>query len=156
MSDEAEPDFAGTVHGSSVMIEGRGVLIRGQSGAGKSDLALRLIDRGATLLADDYTQIEREGDAIFGSAPETVAGLIEVRGLGLVPMPHGQSAQIALVIQLIDTPPERHPDPLPTCKLCGLSLPLLMLNGFEASAPIKIELALRHINGQTGGWEPMR
>lgn len=155
MSEEADPDFAGTVHGSSVMIEGRGVLIRGQSGAGKSDLALRLIDRGATLLSDDYTYIVREGDAIIGSAPETIAGLIEVRGLGLVPVPHAQRAPLTLVVQLTTETPERYPDPLPRLTLCGLSLPLLMLNGFEASVPIKIELALRHISGQNGAQEPL-
>ena len=155
MSDEADPAFSGAVHGTSVVIDGRGVLIRGPSGAGKSDLALRLIDRGAMLLADDYTHIARAGDAVIGSAPERIAGLIEVRGLGVVPMPHVPQAPVMLVVQLVAEQPDRHPAPLPSCTLCGSALPLLSLKGFEASAPIKIELALRQITGQTGVREPL-
>lgn len=153
--EEADAAFAGAVHGTSVVIDGRGVLIRGPSGAGKSDLALRLIDRGAMLIADDYTRLSREGDALFGSAPERIAGMIEVRGLGLIQMPHAPHAPIALVVQLVDTVPERHPDPLPRQTLCGLEVPMLALRGFEASAPIKIELALRHLTGQTDAQEPL-
>lgn len=156
MSAEADRDFAGTVHGTSVVIDGRAVLILGASGAGKSDLALRLIDRGAALLADDYTHLAREDDTVIGSAPERTAGLIEVRGLGLVSMPLVARAPVALVIQAAEITPERYPDPLPTCTYCGLAVPMLTLNPLEASAPIKIELALRHISRQTGGWEPMR
>ncbi len=156
MSGEAESDFEGTVHATSVVIDGRAVLIRGASGAGKSDLALRLIDRGADLLADDYTHLTRGEDAVIGSAPERIAGLIEARGLGLVSMPHVSCAPVALVVQLDDTAAGRFPDPRPTCTLCGLAVPTLTLNPFEASVPIKIELALRHISRQTGGWEPMQ
>ncbi|MDQ4419724.1 HPr kinase/phosphatase C-terminal domain-containing protein [Sphingobium sp. DEHP117] len=156
MSAEADPNFSGSVHGTSVVIDGRAVLIRGTSGAGKSDLALRVIDRGAVLLADDYTHLAREQDTVIGSAPERTAGLMEVRGLGLVSMPHVARARVALVVQADKTAPERYPDPLPTCTYCGLAVPMLTLNPFEASAPLKIELALRHISRQTVGWEPMR
>lgn len=156
MSAEADPDFTGAVHGSSVSIDGVGVLIRGPSGAGKSDLALRLIDRGAVLIADDYTHVARKGDMLIGSVSERIAGLIEVRGLGLVSVPHMPRASILLIVQLIDAPPERCPEPLPRQTLCGLEVPVLSLNPFEASAPIKIELALRRLLDQNGAQEPMR
>ena len=158
-AQESETAFAGAVHGTSVAIGGQGVLIRGPSGAGKSDLALRLIDRGAVLLSDDYTQVSREGEAVICAAPEHIAGLIEVRGLGIVPLAHIPRAPLALIVILLgnDEPtPERHPSPLPTHRLCGQELPFLSLRGFEASAPIKIELALRHLNRQNERGDAMR
>jgi serine kinase of HPr protein (carbohydrate metabolism regulator) len=75
-----------TIHVSSVAIDGRAVLIGGRSGAGKSDLALRLIDRGAALISDDYTFVRRDRDRAFASAPERIAGRIEMRGVGIVEM----------------------------------------------------------------------
>lgn len=156
-TNEAEAAFSGAVHGSSVVIGGLGVLIRGQSGAGKSDLALRLIDRGAVLLADDYTHIVRAGGAVIGSAPGTITGEMEVRGLGILPFPAAPHAPIVLIVTLLgdsDPMPERLPETMPTQRLCDMELPLLSLHGREASAPVKIELALRHWCGQTGMREP--
>ena len=71
-----------TLHASTVSIKGRAVLIEGPSGSGKSDLALRLIDRGATLVSDDYTIVRRIDGNLIASAPPNIAGLCEVRGCG--------------------------------------------------------------------------
>ena len=76
-----------TLHASTVAIDGRAVLISGISGAGKSDLALRLIDRGFTLVADDQTIVQKRAERLVVSAPQTIRGKLEIRGLGIVDMP---------------------------------------------------------------------
>ena len=77
---------AETVHASTVASEGRAVLITGPSGSGKSDLALRLLDRGFTLVSDDQTIVTRVDDRLIASAPPTIAGKLEIRGIGIVEM----------------------------------------------------------------------
>jgi serine kinase of HPr protein (carbohydrate metabolism regulator) len=72
------------LHASAVAIDGRAVLLMGPSGAGKSDLALRLLDRGFTLVSDDQTLVRREGARLLASAPDTIAGKLEIRGIGIV------------------------------------------------------------------------
>jgi len=133
-----------TVHATTVGIHGRAVLLIGPSGAGKSDLALRLIDRGAILVSDDYTDLRVTGDALLASPPETIAGRIEVRGVGIVDLPHLAEAPVALVVRL-DALVERMPEPA-TCVFAGRAIPAIALHPFEASAPIKIELVMRRIS----------
>jgi serine kinase of HPr protein (carbohydrate metabolism regulator) len=133
------------VHASCVALGERGVLLVGASGAGKSDLALRLIDRGATLVSDDYTLVARSGSSLTGSAPATIAGLIEVRGIGLVTLPHLPQVRLALVADL-DSRPARLPEPA-TRLVGGIALPLIALAALESSAPIKLELALAALAG---------
>jgi serine kinase of HPr protein (carbohydrate metabolism regulator) len=133
-----------TLHATTVAIGGRGVMIEGAPGAGKSDLALRLIDRGATLVSDDYSFIQRRDGHIIASAPATIAGKIEVRGLGIVEMPHIGVTPVALVIALGE-PAARLPEPGRARNLLGVDLPLLALDGREASAVIKVELALARL-----------
>jgi serine kinase of HPr protein (carbohydrate metabolism regulator) len=132
-----------TVHASAVAIAGRAVLIGGRSGHGKSDLALRLIDRGASLISDDYTFLRRvEGKAV-ASAPATIIGKIEMRGVGLIEdVETVQDVPVALYVDL-DTAPERLPEPGGAMMLAGVSIPTVAMNGLEASAPLKIEAALR-------------
>jgi serine kinase of HPr protein (carbohydrate metabolism regulator) len=130
-----------TLHASTVAIDGRAVVIEGRSGAGKSDLALRLIDRGAALVADDQTVVRRVAGVLVAAAPPTIAGRIEVRGLGIVPLPHVE-AEVALVIRLSDTP-ERLPEPSQR-RIAGVAVRELALDPRPASAPIAVELALRH------------
>ncbi len=131
------------VHGNSVAIDGSGVLLRGPSGSGKSDLALRLIDQGACLVADDQTELRLIDDEIGMSAPPTIAGRMEVRGLGIVRMSQMASAPLRLVVDLLSRERiERLPEPN-SCALLGRTVPLLALAGFEASAPAKLRLALR-------------
>ncbi len=133
-----------TLHASCVAIDGRAVLIEGRSGEGKSDLALRLIDRGALLVSDDYTICTRRDGVLHGAAPATIAGKIEVRGIGLVTLPHADSAPIALLVTILDAPP-RMPEGSQTRKIAGVDVPVVALPALEPSAPIKVELALRHL-----------
>ena len=135
-------------HGTVAARAWRAVLLRGPSGAGKSDLALRLIEAGGRLVADDQTRIERHGQALLASAPAALAGLMEVRGVGILKLSLGQllsMAPLSLVVDLV--PPdriERLPEPARETVL-GVDLPVLALAPFEASAPAKLRLALGRI-----------
>jgi len=133
-----------TLHVSSVAIDGRAVLIEGESGAGKSDLALRLIDRGATLISDDYTLLQRAGGELIASPPDTIAGKIEVRGLGILLTRHVEKIPVALFIRLTDAP-ERLPLADDVRRIAGLDIREVAVDSRTASAPIKVELALRHL-----------
>ena len=131
------------VHGTTVAIDGRAVLLRGPSGSGKSDLALRLIDAGARLVADDQSELRRIGDAIAVRAPAVLSGLIEVRGVGLVRCEPVSDAPLALIVDLVAAEAvERLPSPCSE-KMLGVELPRLALAPFEASAPAKLRVALR-------------
>ena len=131
------------VHGTSVTLGSDGVLLQGPSGSGKSDLALRLIDAGALLVADDQTELTLAGDGVQMSAPAAIAGRIEVRGLGILRVPNAPSAVLRLAVMLVAPQQiERLPEPR-FCELLGRSVPLLALAPFEASALTKLKLALR-------------
>ena len=88
------------MHGTAVAIEGRAVLLRGASGAGKSDLGLRLIDAGGRLIADDQSELCRSGDTIVVRAPAAIVGLIEVRGVGILRLDAIVDAPLALLVDL--------------------------------------------------------
>lgn len=100
------------IHASSVAFEGRGIAIIGPSGSGKSALALQLIAFGAELIADDQTQIHRQNGQLLASAPETIGGLIEARGVGLIRLPALSNIPLALIIDMqqeeTNRLPERH------------------------------------------------
>lgn len=130
-----------TLHASAVAIAGRAVLIEGRSGSGKSDLALRLIDRGATLVSDDYILVLRRDGELVARAPETIAGKMEVRGLGIVEMPHAADVPIGLIVRIDDGDVLRMPERRAR-RIAGVEVREITLAPFEASAPIKIELAL--------------
>lgn len=135
MTDAALP----TVHATAVSVKGQGVLLVGPPGSGKSDLALRLIDRGATLVADDRVHLDSAGCL---HPPPALAGLIEVRGVGILSMPHVAAVPARLVVDLA-APPERLPArTLRT--ISGFALPCLCLCAFEATSPLKVELAVAH------------
>jgi serine kinase of HPr protein (carbohydrate metabolism regulator) len=129
------------LHASCVAIGGKAVLIAGRSGTGKSDLALRLIDRGAVLVSDDYTELRRRNQTLFATPPARIAGKIEVRGVGLVEMPHLAEAEVVLLIDL-DGTAERMPE-AQTRRLAGVDVPVVTLAPLEASASIKVELLLK-------------
>ncbi len=119
------------------------VLLRGPSGAGKSDLALRLIDQDWRLVADDQTALEAGRKGLLASAPENIAGQLEVRGLGILPVPALERAVLCLVVDLVAADKvERLPEDA-TCCLLGVGLPCLALDPFEISAPAKLRLAVR-------------
>ncbi len=135
------------VHATCVSIDGRGVLLRGPSGAGKSDLALRLLDSGAHLVADDYTELTREGDRLRAQAPSILHGLFEVRGLGVLQLAARDSVLVAAIIDLV---PENEVERMPaddSFAFLGVSVPLFRLAAFEASAPAKVRLAVRIAGG---------
>jgi len=135
------------IHASCVVWQGMGVLLRGPSGSGKSDLALRLIDHGATLVADDQVLLEREGDRLLASPPEILAGLLEVRGLGILKFPHQEKTPIRLVVDLAELGEvERLPESA-TVGFLGVSVPLRVLFAFEPSAHAKVRLAMQHAAG---------
>jgi len=139
------------IHATCIALPGAegpaGVLLRGPSGSGKSDLALRLIDQGATLVADDQCLLEVRDDGkgcrVFARAPETIAGAMEVRGLGIVSLPRTAEAPVAL---LVDMAAPQTVERLPKAAeeaLLGVAVPRIALDPFETSAPAKLRLALR-------------
>lgn len=136
-----------TIHATTVAIGGRGVLISGPSGSGKSDLALRLIDRGAVLVADDRTRVWRAGDRLFAGVPDTISGKLEVRGLGILDLERVGEVPLALCVSLGE---ETERLPFPRMRtIAGVDLPDLVLDPRPASAPIKVERALLHPDRET-------
>lgn len=119
------------------------MLIEGPSGAGKSDLALRLIDRGAVLISDDQTLVVRSGKILVARAPAEIAGRIEVRGIGIVTMPHVDDVPVGLMVRL-DRQVERMPDRR-IRRVAGIEVRELHVDALHASTPIKIEMVLRGV-----------
>jgi serine kinase of HPr protein (carbohydrate metabolism regulator) len=130
-----------TVHASAVASDGRAILISGPSGSGKSDLALRLLDRGFTLVSDDQTIVKRDGDRLIASAPVAIAGKLEIRGIGIVEMERIDDVPIALLVELTSEI-QRLPDDNRQRPILGLPLPLISIDAMAASAPSKVALAL--------------
>jgi HPr kinase/phosphorylase len=139
------------VHGTCVALGSHAVLIRGRSGSGKSDLALRFLalsserDVEPRLVADDQVWIEARGDGtLVASAPAILAGKIEVRGLGVVELPHLTEAWLVLVADLVlaEEVPRMPPDPLDHITIAGLPVPVIKLAPFELSSALKLKLAL--------------
>jgi HPr kinase/phosphorylase len=140
------------VHGTCIALGPRAALLRGPSGSGKSDLALRflfLARRGPAaleppaLVADDQVVVRRDNDRVLASAPVSIAGQMEVRGVGIVTLKQVPETDLVLVVDLAGHDlVERLPEDNPTTRVAGVDLPLLRLAPFEASAPIKLALAL--------------
>jgi HPr kinase/phosphorylase len=130
------------LHASCVELQGIGVVLLGASGSGKSDLALRLIDGGAQLVADDQLTVERRGGRLFGRPAPALAGLLEVRGFGIVRLPWQPESRLRLVVEL---QPESALPRLPApdaYELVGVPLPHLRLDPRAPSAAAKVRLAL--------------
>lgn len=123
-----------------VAVGGRGLLIEGPPGAGKSSLALALIDRGAALVGDDGVELERRGDALWALPPPNIRGLIEVRNLGLLPFP-AVVAPIALRL-VLDAGAPRFIESAATEEIEGVAIPWLAFNPQIAPAAFRAELAL--------------
>jgi HPr kinase/phosphorylase len=137
------------IYGTAIALGGDGVLLRGPSGSGKSDLALRLIDDGARLIADDQTELRDLGGTVRLSAPATILGRMEVRGLGIVAVPHVPSSPLCLVVDLKPgTAIERMPEP-EWVRFFAYDLPLIALAPFEPSAPAKLRVALQTLSQRT-------
>ncbi|KUR73204.1 serine kinase [Novosphingobium fuchskuhlense] len=125
-----------------VAIEGRAVLIEGPPGSGKSSLALALIDRGAVLVGDDGVTLEPDGTRLLASPVPATAGLLEVRGLGLVPMPATAAVPVALVI-VLDAAAPRFIEAAEAAGRCDVTLPLVRLWPGSPVLALRAELALR-------------
>ena len=126
----------------------RGVLIEGESGSGKSDLALRCLTLGFRLVADDRTTLWLSEGRLFGSAPAPIAGLIEARGLGITPVEARRFAEVGLVVRCLlpADPLERMPEPA-TRTLLGVAIPRIAVRPLEASSPDKVIRALTLLGG---------
>jgi serine kinase of HPr protein (carbohydrate metabolism regulator) len=132
------------LHATTVAKDGRAVIIAGRSGSGKSDLALRLLDRGFVLVSDDQTMLRKAEDKLLASAPETIRGKLEVRGIGIVEVVSEDSAAVSLIVELSNEI-KRLPDDGDRRVILGIGVPLIRLDGLEASAPAKVALALERI-----------
>ncbi len=146
MSGEVE-----RVHATAIALGRRAALIRGASGAGKSDLALRCLALGPstivrepiTLVADDQVILKQQGSELLASAPSSLLGKLEVRGLGILEVDVVAEAALVLVVDLVhDDSIERFPDPWPYARILGFDIPLVRLSPFESSSPIKLVKAI--------------
>lgn len=136
------------MHATTVALSGRAALIRGASGSGKSDLALRFISEfesdGAALVSDDQTSVSLIDDRLVVRPPAPIAGLLEVRGIGPLRVPYQDSATLFILVDLVENSavPRLPADPLPQEQIFGRSVPLTVLAPFEASAALKLKLLL--------------
>lgn len=126
----------------------RGALIEGPSGTGKSDLAIRMMAGGFRLVADDRVQVWRSGEKLFGKAPRPLSGLLEARGVGVIPEAPLDFCEITLLVhcrpEAADV--ERLPD-APPVDILGVKLPQIELWPFEAAGPAKLRRALEYLGG---------
>jgi len=130
-----------TIHASTVALDGRAVLITGPSGSGKSDLTLRLLDRGFVLVSDDQTIVKKTGTRLTASAPPTIRGKLEIRGVGIVTMEQVDDQPVALVVELTSEI-QRLPDDSRERPIMGVPVPLISVDAMSASAASKVALAL--------------
>ncbi len=131
------------IHATGIFYESRGVLLTGPSGSGKSDLALRMMARGAELVGDDYLQlsIDKTGRLVMSPAAN-IAGRIEVRNVGIMSVPHRAVAPVDLILDLKDRAQlDRLPEPK-FSELEGVNIPCLDFHAFDLSAPEKLRAAL--------------
>jgi HPr kinase/phosphorylase len=145
------------IDGVAVAIDGHAILLRGPSGSGRSDLALRLIDEGASLISDEQVELHRDGDRLLVGAPQLMPpplkGYIEARGVGLVAVKHiTGSLPLAWVIDMADAREIERMPAAETAEYLGITAPLLKLDPFAVSATAKLRLAVRtgpgHILGR--------
>ncbi len=145
--------MTGALHATAIEIDGQAILLIGASGSGKSDMALRLIDRGAKLVGDDAVLCQESDGALRVTGATPLSGRLEVRGIGIFEMDAVKQSPLRLIVEL-GGDGVRHPESWPLREVAGWSVPILRLNGFAASAPIKIELALKSVVDE--GLQPVR
>ena len=129
------------LHASTVALDGRAVIISGPSGSGKSDLTLRLLDRGFVLVSDDRTIVRKAGEKVIATAPDAIRGKLEIRGVGIVDMPSINDVPVALVVELTSDI-TRLPDDARERIILGAGIPLISVDAMTASAASKVVLAL--------------
>ncbi|MBL95216.1 MAG: HPr kinase/phosphorylase [Alphaproteobacteria bacterium MarineAlpha3_Bin5] len=137
------------IHGTCLSIDGCGVILRGPPSSGKSDLALRLIKEGAQLVADDQIVLSSSCEGLFASAPKKLAGLIEVRGVGIIKLESVENVRVDVVVDLVKRNQiSRVPDFL-TVEVFGVSVPSILLFPFDVSASTKLTIALKVVKGKS-------
>jgi serine kinase of HPr protein (carbohydrate metabolism regulator) len=135
------------IHATCVSVHKFGVLIQGPSGIGKSDLALRLINEGSMLIADDRVNLLNRKESLIASAPKQLAGLIEVRGIGILQIKFQTKCSISLVVNLTKTRPSSRLPLSKFTKINGIKIPVIKLFPFDPSTTSKLQVALKVING---------
>ena len=133
-------------YATAVTYCGFGVLIRGPSGSGKSDLALRLIDDGAGLVADDQVVIKAVGQELYLSPPDSLSGLIEVRGVGVIKIEYVRDIRLCLIVEL---DPRNEIQRIPKIKeelIKKISVPVINMYAFESSVLAKIKIILGYLD----------
>lgn len=130
------------VQATAIAIDGRALMIEGPAGSGKTSLALALIDRGAVLIGDDGVTLERVDDQVMVSPPPNIAGLIELRGIGLVEMPLASPTRLALILTLGGPEGERLPAKVPTREVLRLDIPCLAFAPGSIAPAVRVEFAL--------------
>ncbi len=136
------------IHGTCFEIMGVGVLLRGASGSGKSDFALRCIYSGAKLVSDDIVVLEKEEDSIVATSPENIRGLIEVRGVGIVKKEYINKAKISLVVDMEKSDKISRIPKEEVCNICGVMLKHIRLYPFEVSAVEKLKTVISILQGK--------
>lgn len=146
------------IDGVAVAIDSQAVILRGPSGSGRSDLALRLIDEGAQLISDEQVELHREGERLLvgipAAMPAELRGVIEARGVGLVAVPHvDRFMPLAWVIDMVGAAEIERMPAAETAEYLGVAAPLLKLDPFAVSATAKLRLAVRSGPGHILGRE---
>ncbi len=131
-------------HSTSIVFEDNGLMILGKSGSGKSDLALRLIDSGATLISDDITICRKINSQIFLFSPEETKGLLEVREVGVITVPYVENIRLNLIARLVDEEITRMPKP-ENLRILGIKIPKFRINGRNPSSIVKVKVKLNEI-----------
>ena len=132
------------IHSTSVVIDDNGVLILGDSGSGKSDLALRLIDNGSTLISDDISICRKNSNNIYLYCPPEIKGLLEVREIGIITVPFVERIKLRLVVNLKSNNNERFPKES-SFRILGIKIPIINIEGKNSSAVAKIKVKLNEI-----------
>ncbi|MBX2804496.1 MAG: HPr kinase/phosphatase C-terminal domain-containing protein [Hyphomicrobiales bacterium] len=137
------------IHGTCIALGEAAAVLTGPSGSGKSDLGLRFIhetprELDPALIADDQVFVSQRNGRLIGRVPDTIAGRIEIRGVGIAPVPYRAEAQIRLFVELVDGKdvPRHPPEPLHARLIHDISVPVISLAPFEASAPLKLRYAI--------------
>jgi HPr kinase/phosphorylase len=147
------------IHGTCVAFGAYAALLRGASGSGKSDLALRFLalppegERAPMLVADDQVFVEARGDVLLAAVPPTIAGKLEVRGIGIIEFPYVARAELVLAVDLVRAQDVSRmpPEPWEQTMIAGGTVARIALEPFEASAPFKLKLALFRAAQHRGG-----